>query len=299
MLRILCLLLFGTSFSLAQQVSNGSFEGPTGSSTTPPDWRACNPYSTPDTQPGAWNVTTRPSHGKSYISLVTRGLHGEDKDNSTEAISGTFTKPLKVGMTYEFSLDLAYASNFDDLWYYPDWRPVILNVYFGTDYCDKTQLVWESPKISNTPWTTYSFLYTATTEVTFILLEADFSRVDPYNGNILVDRIVIGKSEDHGVNESTNCSLGVPNVFTPNADTFNDVFTIQHPADVQKYHLKVYDRWGKPVFESYQIDTVWDGRTQSGGEAPSGIYYWTLGCLCIEGGMIRADDLKGTVSLLR
>lgn len=43
--------------------------------------------------------------------------------------------------------------------------------------------------------------------------------------------------------------LHVPNAFTPNGDGTNDTWNIV-PVFVKEYHLKVYDRWGKLVFET-------------------------------------------------
>lgn len=43
--------------------------------------------------------------------------------------------------------------------------------------------------------------------------------------------------------------LRVPNAFSPNADGTNDTWNIV-PVFVKDYHLKVYDRWGKLVFET-------------------------------------------------
>jgi gliding motility-associated-like protein len=299
--KIFALLFVSAQCSFAQSISNPSFEGRAGYSLAPPEWYPCNAYSTPDTQPGAWNVTTVASDGDTYISLVTRGLNGDEKNDTKEAIYTTFTSPFTIGNTYQISLDLAFAPNFNDYWYYPDWRPVKLKIYFTNNNCEKTTLAWESPVISGAQWVTHSFFYTATPDLTYFLMEANCAKDVPYNGNILVDNIVIGRphtSTEHALILSKGCKLGVPNVFTPNSDDINDQLTIQHQSNVDIYHLNVYDRWGKLVFESSQIDNAWDGRTRSGDIAPAGVYYWTIGCFCIDGNSIREEDLKGTVALL-
>ncbi len=43
--------------------------------------------------------------------------------------------------------------------------------------------------------------------------------------------------------------LYVPNAFSPNGDAVNDTWNIV-PVFVKDYHLRVYDRWGKLVFET-------------------------------------------------
>lgn len=49
----------------------------------------------------------------------------------------------------------------------------------------------------------------------------------------------------------------VPNAFTPNKDGNNDSFNIV-PVFVKVYHVKVYNRWGEFVWESYNKKFLWD-----------------------------------------
>jgi hypothetical protein len=93
----------------------------------------------------------------------------------------------------------------------------------------------------------------------------------------------------------------LPNVFTPNSDDCNDLFSAFSnrnlggetaapckvlPEDrarcarfVEKVFLRVYNRWGKEVFsyESGSERTIyidWDGRGSDGGELAAGVYYY-------------------------
>ena len=51
----------------------------------------------------------------------------------------------------------------------------------------------------------------------------------------------------------------VPNTFTPNEDNKNDIF---HPisACIEEIEFWIYDRWGKQVFYSQEINHGWDGK---------------------------------------
>lgn len=49
-----------------------------------------------------------------------------------------------------------------------------------------------------------------------------------------------------------------PSAFTPNNDTKNDTFLV-YTAHIKNYNLKVFDRWGKIIFETDNPDTKWDG----------------------------------------
>ena len=54
-------------------------------------------------------------------------------------------------------------------------------------------------------------------------------------------------------------SLNMPNVFTPNQDGINDEFAPINPTNIQDFELQVFDRWGKQVFASQQVQDGWDG----------------------------------------
>jgi gliding motility-associated-like protein len=64
--------------------------------------------------------------------------------------------------------------------------------------------------------------------------------------------------------------LYIPNVFTPTGDLENNVFEV---LGIQRgvWTLKVYNRWGKKVYESENYNNDWDGEGLS-----DGVYYWYL-----------------------
>lgn len=88
----------------------------------------------------------------------------------------------------------------------------------------------------------------------------------------------------------------VPNVFTPNGDNSNEVF-IPVTVGVRKedYHFRIYDRWGKRVFETDKPGEGWDGKV-SGEPAVTETYVWI-----VEGTFVTDERFvkKGTVTLLR
>ena len=90
------------------------------------------------------------------------------------------------------------------------------------------------------------------------------------------------------VNYSGADSLFVPNVFTPNGDTFNDVFKIftsYHPVQ-----LKVINRYGSEVF-SGDGSTGWNG-----GESPAAVYFWFASFVACDD---QKKTIKGFVQLIR
>ncbi|MES2733640.1 MAG: gliding motility-associated C-terminal domain-containing protein [Bacteroidota bacterium] len=61
----------------------------------------------------------------------------------------------------------------------------------------------------------------------------------------------------------------VPNIFTPNGDTYNDTFRIRNLPDGSK--LTVVNRWGRTLYENSSYQNDWTGDT-----LPDGIYFYSL-----------------------
>ncbi|HTE32008.1 MAG TPA: hypothetical protein VK666_16620 [Chryseolinea sp.] len=170
------------STTKAQTIENPSFEGPPAPGLTPTGWFACNDFSTPDTQPGSWGVSTPAQNDNTYISLVTRG------DGTVEAIGTSFSEPISTKACYAASFHLAFSPdfNYEGIPYYP----IKLAVYVSTQGCVKSQLVWTSPVISHSDWREYGFTFTPNTAYTDLILEAQFTDAVPLNGHVLVDNFL-------------------------------------------------------------------------------------------------------------
>jgi len=67
------------------------------------------------------------------------------------------------------------------------------------------------------------------------------------------------------------CPLIPTNVFTPNGDGLNDYFWIDNIEDYINPTLKVYNRWGKLVYESKSYKNDWDG-----GNLDEGTYFYII-----------------------
>ncbi len=71
--------------------------------------------------------------------------------------------------------------------------------------------------------------------------------------------------------------LTVYNVFTPNNDSQNDYFEIDHAELFPEMLVEVYNRWGRLLFSTkgYGDDNRWDG-TSGGKDVPVGTYYYII-----------------------
>ncbi|MFH0896173.1 MAG: gliding motility-associated C-terminal domain-containing protein [Bacteroidota bacterium] len=72
--------------------------------------------------------------------------------------------------------------------------------------------------------------------------------------------------------------LPPPNVFTPNGDGKNDCYQLKTAPEMANcYTLKIFNRWGKLVFEKDEANPCWNGNNMSSGaKVPDGVYYYIL-----------------------
>jgi gliding motility-associated-like protein len=90
-------------------------------------------------------------------------------------------------------------------------------------------------------------------------------------------------------------SLQTFNVFTPNGDGKNDVFTIKF-KDASSVTMTVFNRWGEKVHEETAITPSWDGRKKGGAQCPDGTYFYIINATRRDG---KTYEHKGMVTLIR
>ena len=69
--------------------------------------------------------------------------------------------------------------------------------------------------------------------------------------------------------------MAIPNAFTPNGDSLNDVFRIIHSSNVVLRYLKTLKHYGEEVFSTSDFSKGWDGM-YSGNKQPEGAYIYIL-----------------------
>ena len=102
--------------------------------------------------------------------------------------------------------------------------------------------------------------------------------------------------------ESEEPVYELPNVFTPNGDGFNEVFTPMHitPDLINKVKMHVFNRWGRVVFETEDIFINWDGNAV-GTHLPcsEGTYFYVCDVEMISKGGVVSKRLEGVVMIVR
>jgi gliding motility-associated-like protein len=71
----------------------------------------------------------------------------------------------------------------------------------------------------------------------------------------------------------------IPNVFTPNDDSINDVWRFSLGKGNLLQCISIYNRWGNLISVTSRTSVTeinWDGRTTSGEATTSGIYFYVL-----------------------
>jgi len=92
--------------------------------------------------------------------------------------------------------------------------------------------------------------------------------------------------------DSSLVVIDIPNVFTPNSDGLNDLFTVtENTLGIAFIKTTIYNRWGTVVYETENPLINWNGNN-----VVDGVYFWVVEYEDVFG---RNDDLHGTVTVLR
>ena len=74
------------------------------------------------------------------------------------------------------------------------------------------------------------------------------------------------------IGEST---IDIPNVFTPNGDGVNEVFSVKSYG-ITSLSANIFDRWGRKVAQWDGVSGFWDGKNTSGKVSSNGVYYYVI-----------------------
>jgi gliding motility-associated-like protein len=95
--------------------------------------------------------------------------------------------------------------------------------------------------------------------------------------------------------EVIDCQISVPNVFTPNGDSINDVFSLQPTCTPDQYNFIILNRWGGVVYTATGPADKWNGK-YNGTDCDEGVYFYVA---TYQFPLQEPKTIHGTVTLLR
>jgi len=110
----------------------------------------------------------------------------------------------------------------------------------------------------------------------------NFMSVEPPIDSLASGQYLLSTSDAYGCIRSLlidvplggNDCFQIPNMFSPNADGYNDVFNIQTSYMIS-YEIIIYNSLGQKMYQSTSAGSPWDGFS-NGIEQPSGDYYYVI-----------------------
>ena len=148
---------------------------------TPPDIHPLPTY--------AWEVSKTAYDGQTFLGMVTR------YNDTYESLSQALSVPLQAGVCYNFTAFISKSEMYKSATSrYPDKlenfvKPAVLLIWGGNSFCDKAELLGESPAVTNSAWKQYKFLFHPQRTYKYITIEAFYKTpiLEAYNGHILLD----------------------------------------------------------------------------------------------------------------
>ena len=139
----------------------------------------------------AWKVSKQAYDGNTFLGMVTR------YNDTYESLSQALSVPLQGGVCYNFTAFVAKSEVYlSATTRRPDTeenfvKPAVLLIWGGNSFCDKAELLGESPPVSNTDWKQYKFLFRPQRTYRYITIEAFYKTpiLEAYNGHILLDAL--------------------------------------------------------------------------------------------------------------
>lgn len=112
-------------------------------------------------------------------------------------------------------------------------------------------------------------------------IEPDPYHVYPDTGTYVVTQIAINQygcrdTIQHPVRINGETTTFIPNAFTPNGNTLNDVFAPKFYGIIE-FQMLIFDRWGNQIFETEDMNEGWNGRVNgTGAEVQQDVYVYKI-----------------------
>ena len=161
------------------------------------------------------------------------------------------------------------------------------NVYFSATADGELQLIYSTSDLNTTDYL-HEYLFDGIPSVAGCYAVTAIDSVG--NESPVVTKLCVD-----------NCPVyELPNVFTPNGDGQNDIFSPLPYRYIKDINIKIYDRWGLLIYETTNPNILWDGKNTSTKKLCSdGTYYYI--CIVNEIRMngIVSRNLKGFIQIIQ
>ena len=132
-----------------------------------------------------------------------------------------------------------------------------------------------------------------------------------YDPNIEYEVVLVAKSEEHCIDTFKfqyimvdPSALDIPNVFTPNGDSYNDKFLV-YGKSLQSIYVQIFNRLGKRIYEYTGHGAAikdwegWDGKINGRSDASPGIYYYVIRAVGYDDIKYKGKEYTGVLYLYR
>ncbi len=100
----------------------------------------------------------------------------------------------------------------------------------------------------------------------------------------------------HAYFQDCTYAIYIPNTFTPDNDGINEVWNLT-TYNIKKLTLRIFNRWGDPIFITNDLNPIWTGEVNSGDYyARDGIYSFHMTYETVNG---ELGERSGNIILLR
>ena len=104
-----------------------------------------------------------------------------------------------------------------------------------------------------------------------------------------------GKEKDPLAITISESKLTMPNAFSPNGDTHNDIYQARDYESLVEFRAIIFNRWGQKIYEWTDPSGGWDGKW-NGNDVKEGVYYVDVTAKGADG---RHYHIRRDVNLMR
>ena len=159
------------------------------------------------------------------------------------------------------------------------------NIAFSNNSVNATSYSWDfNDGVSSNDFNpTHNYMLPGTYQV-WLYAQNNYNCIDSTSREIVVEQSV---------------TFFMPNALTPNNDGTNDFFGPKGLGiNNDEYAFYIYNRWGELVFQSKDVNYLWDGiALNTGNMCPQGVYTWVV-FFKNHGGTNHLFRFTGVVTLL-